>query len=548
MASRFLADQVFYNGNVITLDPSFPRATSVAIKSDRILFVGDDSLVDAAPPSKRFDLQGRALLPGFYDAHNHMMKFGLTLGHLDVGTPDIKCVADILKAVAGRAQTTSNGAWILGRNYDENKLVEKRPPSRQELDAVAPENPVLLQQNSGHMSVVNSVALRLSGVKAETSDPPGGRIVRDLAGEPTGLLQEGAQRLVVAESGPRSVGEMVEALRLASDVYLSEGITSSAEAGAGLFSPLQLKAFMQARREGKLNVRIYLMVSAAILRKIPGALDEPVHFGLDQGLHTGFGDEWLRVGPMKIFADGSLIGRTCAMEAPYENEPGNRGFFTTDPPALREAILDAHQSGWQVAVHAIGDRAIGTVLDIYEEALRTSPRPDCRHRIEHCGVVTPEIIARMAALGVIPVPQQAFISELGDGFRRVLGEARTGLCYPMRSFLDAGLPMPGSSDRPVVPGAPLLGIHDSVNQVTSSGRPYQPNEALTPEEALRCYTLGSAYASFEEGIKGSIEPGKLADFVILSDDPTRVDKTQIKHIRVLATIVGGEVKYKNPRP
>lgn len=267
---------------------------------------------------------------------------------------------------------------------------------------------------------------------------------------------------------------------------------------------------------------------------------------MEQGIHTGFGDEWLRVGPVKIFADGSLIGRTCALTEPYENEPHNKGFYTTDPKTLRTQIIESHRSGWQVAVHAIGDRAIAEVLDAYEEALTLHPRPNHRHRIEHCGVLTPHLIERLRRLEVIPVPQQSFIYELGDGFLRALGSSRTRLCYPMRTLLDAGLVVPGSSDRPVTDGAPLLGIHAAVNQVTQQGRPYVTEEAVSCEEALRFYTTGSAYASFEEHLEGSVEEGKLADFTILSEDPTSVAKSRIKDLTVLATIVGGLVRFGRP--
>jgi hypothetical protein len=246
---------------------------------------------------------------------------------------------------------------------------------------------------------------------------------------------------------------------------------------------------------------------------------------------------------MKIFSDGSLIGRTAAMCCDFEGEAGNRGFFQMDVERLRRIITRAHRAGWQVATHAIGDRAVATVLDIYRDAVAAHPRPDHRHRIEHCGVCRPEDVARLATLGVIPVPQGRFISEIGDGMLAALGPERSAWCYRQRSFLEAGLPLPGSSDRPVVKGAPLLGIHDMVNQRTASGRPFNPAEALTPEEAIRCYTLHSAHAAFREVDTGSLEPGKLADFAVLSADPTTTDPAGIAGIEVLATVVGGRVLH-----
>jgi hypothetical protein len=244
-----------------------------------------------------------------------------------------------------------------------------------------------------------------------------------------------------------------------------------------------------------------------------------------------------------VFADGSLIGRTAAMFEPFAGDGDDAGFFQTEPAELTEIITGAHLGGWQVATHAIGDRAVSTVLDIYEQCLARHPRADARHRIEHAGVTREADVKRMARLGVIPVPQARFISEIGDGMKDALGPARTPDCYRQRSFLAAGIPLPGSSDRPVVKGAPLLGIHDLVNQRTESGEPFNPQEALTPEEALTAYTLGSAHASFDEHAKGSITPGKLADLVVLDDDLLTVPVEEIESTRVWLTVFDGRVVF-----
>jgi predicted amidohydrolase YtcJ len=272
-------------------------------------------------------------------------------------------------------------------------------------------------------------------------------------------------------------------------------------------------------------------------------IDDDQPFVLDLGLHSGFGDEWLKFGAVKIFADGSLIGRTAAMFEDFEGEPGNRGYFQMDEDKLHRLIVKAHRSGWQVAVHAIGDRAVASVLDGYTTALNRYPREDTRHRIEHCGMTRASDVARMAELGVIPVPQARFISEIGDGMAKAVGDHRRPDCYRQRSFLDAGVVVPGSSDRPVVNGAPILGIHDLVNQRTASDYPFNPQEAITAEEALRSYTLSSAYAAFDENDKGSITVGKLADFAVLDRDITTTDKTAIDQTHVLATMVGGKLEY-----
>jgi predicted amidohydrolase YtcJ len=340
---------------------------------------------------------------------------------------------------------------------------------------------------------------------------------------------------------------MVANLGAASDRYLAEGITSCQEAGVGgilgTAEPLELAAYQRARAEGRLRVRVSLMASVDALHGLDHHADDGAPFALDLGLHTGFGDDWLRIGPTKIFADGSLMGRTAAMFDDYEGEPGNNGYFQMPEERLHELILAAHRSGWQVATHAIGDRAVSSVLDAYDAALRAHPRRDHRHRIEHAGVCRASDVARIARLGVIPVPQARFISEIGDGMLDAIGPARSGDCYRERSFVDAGITLPGSSDRPVVDGAPLLGIHDLVNQRTGSGRSFNPGEALTIEQALAAYTIGSATAAFDDVRKGSIEPGKLADLVVLDRDLTSLEPDGIAETDVLATMVGGRFEF-----
>jgi hypothetical protein len=340
---------------------------------------------------------------------------------------------------------------------------------------------------------------------------------------------------------------MVENLGAASDRYLAEGITSCQEAGVGgilgTAEPTELAAYQRARREGRLRVRVTLMASVDALHGSDHHEDDEEPFALDLGLHSGFGDEWLRFGPTKIFADGSLIGRTAAMFDDFDGEPGNNGYFQMPEERLHRLIRAAHRSGWQVATHAIGDRAVSSVLDAYEMALREHPREDHRHRIEHCGMCRASDVQRIAAMGVIPVPQARFISEIGDGMLDAAGPTRAGDCYRERSFLDAGITLPGSSDRPVVNGAPLLGIHDLVNQRTATGRPFNPQEALSVEQAIAAYTMGSATAAFDEGRKGSVTPGKLADLVVLDRDLTTVDSDGIAETEVLATIVGGRFEF-----
>jgi predicted amidohydrolase YtcJ len=526
-------DWIFEGGIVLTMDPARPRATALAVLRGRIVAVGQgDELRRHLRAERVVSLQGRTVVPGFHDAHNHMPSFGMGLADIPLSSPPIGSVEDILRAVKARAATQPPGSWIIGGGYDQNKLAERRHPRAAELDAVAPDHPVWLRHTSGHMCVVGGRVLEAIGIDS-VPVPEGGVVQRDAAGRPTGLLLEQAQALVRALVYPYPQAELVEAIGRASEHYLREGLTSVQEAGVGgglvARSPVELSAWQEARHQGRLGVRATLMVAAEALHDLPHAAADGDGFGLDLGIRTGFGDEWLRIGAMKVFSDGSLIGRTAAMCDDFAGEPGN--------------ITRAHRAGWQVATHAIGDRAVATVLDIYQEALAAHPRPDHRHRIEHCGVCRPEDVQRLAALGVIPVPQGRFISEIGDGMLEALGPERSTWCYRQRTFLQAGLPVPGSSDRPVVQGAPLLGIHDMVNQRTASGRPFNPAEALTPEEAIRCYTLYSARAAFRDADLGSLGQGKLADFAVLSGDPTTIAPEEISTIEVLATVVGGGIAH-----
>ena len=546
MLNDLKADLILTGGNIITVNPAQPRAEAVAVKQGRILAVGSASDIDQlrGPRTEVMDLKGRTILPGFNDAHNHMLFFGMQLKMVSLNYPTVRSVPDLVRALKERASTQKPGTWVMGAGYDNNKLTEGRHPNCWELDQVSTAHYVIVRHTSYHMCVVNSKALELVGISADTPDPVGGHIHKNEKGEPTGLLQETAQELVTGQFFPYPVSTLVEALHEADRVYLSEGITSQSEAGIGFHSNTELLAYQEADRQGKLHIRSNLMILVDALEEISGAEGE-AFFGLGQGIRTGWGNEKLRIGPLKIFSDGSIIGKTAAMNDPFDTEPGNVGFFAADEEKLREWIIRGHFSGWQVAVHACGDRANSYILDCYEEAMKRFKRSDPRHRIEHCGIVNPQIIDRVKALGVIPVPQQHFIGELGEGFKMNIGPRRTRWCYPQRSYLDRNIPIPGSSDRPVVKGAPLLGIHDAVNQKTDDGNDYVPEEKITPEEAIRAYTLHSAYASFEENIKGSVEAGKLADFTILGADPTAVDPAEIAQIPVHGTMINGELLYRN---
>ncbi|MFD9892965.1 amidohydrolase [Amycolatopsis sp. NPDC059027] len=526
-------DTVYENALVLTGETT---TSALAVLHGRIVALGEDA--EALSARRRVDLGGSVVVPGFHDAHNHMAWYGMSLDHVPLS--DCRGVEEVYAAIARRAAELPDGSWVVGSGYDQNKLVGGHP-DRHGLDRAAPGKLVQLKHTSGHMCVVNTAVLDRLDVG---NVPVGGDLVLDDGGSPTGLLREQAQRLLDPLTYPTPTETLVRGLGRASEVYLSEGITSVQEAGigGGLVgeSPAELAAYQLARERGLLRVRATVMVGAPVLHE----LSDGAGFGLDLGLRTGLGDEWLRIGPMKLFADGSLVGKTCAMHEPFAGEPDNRGYFQLPEDELARTIMRAHEAGWQIATHAIGDRAITVVLDAYEAALAAHPRADHRHRIEHCAVLQPDELTRMARLGLIPSPQGRFVNELGDGMRAALGEERVAWCYRLKSLLDAGCVLPASSDRPVVNGAPLLALADMVRRRTSSGAPFGPQEALSPREALRAYTQGSAYAVFAENDLGTLTPGKLADFAVLSADPT--DESTMDDARVLATAVGGELRYEAP--
>jgi predicted amidohydrolase YtcJ len=537
-------DLLLVNANVLTMDPGRPRARAVAVGGGRVIGVYD-AQPDVTAKSV-IDLRGLTLIPGFHDAHNHMVGFGLSLTEIDLR---VDTLDELYARVAAKAATAPAGEWIIGAGYDQTKTGAH--PHRDALDVVAPHHRVWLKHTSSHMCVVNSLVLDDLGIGETAPDVDGGRVTADAAGRPTGLLQERAQQLVGDLTHPYPLSTLTDAVAAAGERYLAEGITSVTEAGVGGGwigqSPVELAAYVAARDQGRLPVRAELMVVSDAFHALGAHPADGIEAGIDLGLRTGFGDDWLRLGPMKIFTDGSLVGRTAAMSAPFDGEQGgNSGYLQADADYLTGMIIAAHRAGWRVAAHAIGDRAIDLALDAFATAAERYPRTDPRHRIEHFAAARPDQVARAAELSVLPVGQGRFASELGDGMLAAVGKEREGWLYRQRSLLDAGLVISGSSDRPVASGAPLLGIHDMVNRRTATGAPFNHAEAITPAEALRAYTWGSAYASRQEHAKGSIAPGKLADFTVLSEDPTAIAANRIAGLEVAATFVDGVLRYSAP--
>ncbi|MFN8592523.1 MAG: amidohydrolase [Thermomicrobiales bacterium] len=523
------------NGTILTMNPAQPEVEAFGVIGDRIVAAGNHRLVaDALPRGYRtLDLGGRCALPGFNEAHNHMISYGLTLDQIDAGYPAVSSIADIVSAVRARAASTPPGRWIVGRGYDDNKLQERRHPTRQDLDRGTTAHPVLIVNGSGHLAAVNSLALQLAGITRDTDDPVGGHFVRDEHGEATGVLHETAQEAIRVLIPEPTVEDRIAALRRTNDAYVRAGITSSQDASSD--SPDDIRAYQRAVKRGDLKLRTSMMIRENLLPRL-----------IDLGIEPGFGDHRLRVGPIKLFIDGSLIGRTAGVMQPFLDDPreDNLGLMMMPKEQFEDYVMQAHTAGYQIAVHAIGDRGIDWVLDAYEKALTAMPRRDHRHRIEHCGICRPDILDRIQRLGVVPVSQPVFILEYGDGFIRHLGLWRVQLTYPFRSFLDRGIPLVFSSDCPVSDFRPLKSIQAAVTERTGSGQSYALEEAVTVEEALTMYTVAGAYATFEEDVKGQIKPGMVADFTILERDPRTVDPMSLMDLKVDATVIGGETVYE----
>lgn len=531
-------DTVLTNATFLTMDPARPLAGAVAIVGERIVWVGeaDEVATHLGGVERTLDLGGATVVPGFNDAHHHLLLLGHWLTQIDCSFPTVKSIAEIVAAVGERIAGTPEGAWIEGRGYDDNKLVEHRHLTRWDLDMVAPHHPVLIRNASGHMCVVNTRALQLAGITRETEPPVGGAIHIDhLTGDPSGLLQETAQSLIPLPFIPSDKAALHRCLEVAGAAYLAAGVTSGQE--AGIFSTPEFTVFQEAWADGTLPLRTYLMIRRPFLE----ALEK-------LGMYTGFGDDRLRVGSFKLLADGSLIGRTAAVSEPFleDPNPNNLGLEMMPQAELDDLIWRGHSNGWQVAIHAIGDRGIEMCLDGFQRALTRLPRADHRHRLEHCGILRPDLIQRIKEMGVIPVGQPPFIAEFGDGFLRHLGRERVQLTYALRTVLDAGIPLAASSDSPVSSFQPLIGIKAAVTEMTTNGTEFAPGEAIGVEEAIGLYTRAGAYASFDEARKGTVSPGKLADFAILRSDPRVVDADDLDRIPILGTIRGGTLVYEAP--
>jgi predicted amidohydrolase YtcJ len=527
--TRLEPDILLYNGNIWTVSEKLPGAQGVAISGGRFLAVGsnDEVLPLARAFTRKVDLGWKTVLPGFNDAHSHPCYAGVA--HLRQVACDKDSIAAIQAALRERARNTPPGQWVLGFLYDDGKT--PRPINRYDLDSAAPEHPVLVHHRGGHTAFVNSLALKLAGVDDKTPDPPGGRFERDSSGHLTGHVADaaaGAFNKFIQDNPTRD--DFRKGTALISKMFARRGVTSACDADAG---PHAVQGYQDARDAGELRFRVYCHVHAEDLE----------HF-MTAGIHTGFGDEWVRIGGVKQYADGSISERTAWLSQPYIGIPNYSGLQLSTREELLETSRKAHAAGWQLATHANGDLAIDEILGVYEQVQREMPRRDPRFRIEHCTLLNDSLLQRMAVLKVIPAPFSGYVYFHGDVLH-FYGEQRTNHMFPMRSFLAAGLCLTDSSDYTASPSDPMMWLQSQVTRTDMKGNVWGANQRITVKEAIRCGTVHGAYASFEENIKGSIEPGKLADLVILGRDPFKTDPSSLVAIPVERTMVGGNWVYES---
>ncbi|MBS4190288.1 amidohydrolase [Bacillus sp. FJAT-49705] len=531
------ADKIFINGEVITVDQHSSIAEGVAVKGNRILAVGstEEVLSYQTEDTEIINVNGKSLLPGFNDAHLHLTIYGTNLLGVSCIAPHIKSLEDIFIDLRKKCQETPKGKWVRAWGFKESSLKENRFPKKEELDAISTEHPIVIIRTCNHTSIVNSKALEIAGITEQSPDPDGGIIERDLNGRLTGKLIENAH-MQLFEYATYAEDEIRKGMKLASDEFIQAGITSVHDAGAYGDGADSLRIMQQAIHAGEVKVRVYALIGSLTNSH------EFVEKMVNAGPITGLGDDRFKIGPAKLFTDGSSVGPTIATRQPYSHKQDDYGMIYYSQDELNHILGTAHKKGFQITAHAQGDCAIEMILDCIETALNEHPREDHRHRIEHAGIASPDLQDRMKKLGVVPIPNPAFMYVNGDRYLEYYGD-RVQNMYPARDYIDKGIIAAFASDAPVTFLDPLLGIHAAVNRKSTDGQVVGENQCISVLEAIRAYTWNGAYASFEENIKGSIEVGKLADITILSERILHVDQEKLKDVKIELTMVNGEVLY-----
>jgi len=532
------ADLLLRNGHIVTMDGAKRVVGSMAVRDGRILTLGNDNALTGCASSRTqlLDLHGQTVLPGLIDVHTHAMEWVKSIlhGEIDAGYPSVHSITEITQAVAHRAATLPQGQWIVGSGWDDAKLAEHRYITRQDLDAASPDHPVYLKHVSGHLSVANSAALKLAKITKDTADPQGGVIERNASGEPTGILKDTAMGLVagILPGDPPDID--ARAAMLISEKAAEVGLTTIHDI---FISSDEMRGYEEARRRGWLKIRVQMsprIGSIADAEKLAQI-----------GVHTGFGDDLLKFGAAKMFADGGMGARTIAIYRPgVIGEPDNLGVLRWTPADMQKAHLIAARAGWQLETHAIGDRAIDEVLDSYAAAIQQLRLKDHRFRIVHAGISTPAVQKRLRELNVLVDGNPPFVYWIGSWFLKY-GPERVRWSYPAKSYIENGIIEAAGSDVPVTPLSPWWGIWAAVvRRDMQSGQILAPEERISVEQALTLYTRNGAYAGFEEDRKGSLEAGKLADFIVVDRDVLTVPSDELKDVKVLQTFIGGRSVYE----
>jgi len=525
------ADLLIKSARVYTMVGSQPLAEAVAMLGDRIIAVGsnDDVLSLAGPDTRVIDGSGTTVTPGFIDAHSHPDGASEVTG-ADV---NLRSISQIQEAMHAQAAVTPPGQWVIGNKYDDTKLEEGRPVNRHDLDKAVPGQPAIIRHRGGHTAVINSRGLEVAGISNSSPNPEGGHFGRE-NGDLTGFIAETALTEVVVNAGEWP--EITRAVRQQGVAYMSRamaqaGMTSTTDSWGSAES---LTAYQDARQAGELLTRLSFMPygPSAIYADLKSA-----------GLRSGFGDEWIRFGAVKYWADGSASERTMRMSTPFQGRPDDFGILTMDQPEIDAAVDDALQNGWRIGIHANGDVTIDMVLKAYERALADWNGPNPRLRLEHCSLVNPGLLQRIKDTGSIPTPFYTYAHYHGNKWPDY-GEEKMQWMFAHRSFLDYGIPVAPASDYTPGPFEPLMAIQSMVTRKDFNGRVWGPNQRITVTEAMKICTINGAWASMEEDIKGSLAPGKLADLVMLGANPNNTIADEIKNIPVLRTVVGGQVVYQ----
>jgi predicted amidohydrolase YtcJ len=533
--SRPAADLIITNAKIWTVDKSLPTAHAVAVLGDRIVAVGSNADVDSwrGPHTHVIDAGGNLMLPGFNDAHVHFVSGGMQLDNIQLN--DATSPQEFARRIGVRAQVTPKDDWIVGGNWDETKWNPPTMPTKELIDALTPDSPVFVSRYDGHMGLANSLALRLAGITAQTPDPPGGTIVRDAQGNATGALKDAAIAYIDKVIPPLTHQQRLKIVKRALAYAASVGVTSAQHMVA---SYEDIAVYSELLERGELTTRIYAAPSIT-------HVDDLAKLGIGHA----FGGPYLRVGALKAFADGSLGSGTAFFYEPFLNQGNNRGLLSDEmhPISLmRDRYMKADAAGLQICTHAIGDEGISTILDLYAEVLESHGDTDRRLRIEHAQHMAAKDFERFAQLHVIASVQPYHAIDDGRFAESHIGHDRASRTYAFRTFLDHGVRLAFGTDWEVAPLAPLLTVYAAVTRATLDGKNpggWFPEQKLAVAEAVEAYTMGSAYAEFQDNEKGSITPGKLADMVLLSEDIFSIPAEQIREVRALKTFVGGKLVF-----